>query len=155
MTMLRLITLALTLALATKAHAQTNDAERDIADVARCLVAENVGGEDWNAILDVLERRARTANVTVARMARLYCAVHRAANPTKRQARIRALPAADSTRRLLDSYRRALIAARRGGPRTCSANHWGDLGHDLVRATRLGWTRVHCGATRNAFWSNR
>lgn len=153
MTVLRLITLSLALACASAAHAQ--DAERDLADVAKCLVAENVGGEDWHAILDVLERRARTAGVTVARMARLYCAVHRAPTPTKRQARIRALPAADSTRRLLDSYRRALIAARRGGPGTCSANHWGDLGKDLARATRLGWTRVRCGETRNAFWSNR
>lgn len=157
MTVLRTITLSLALACASVAHAQTRDAEaeNDTADIARCLVAENVSGEDWPAILDVLARRARTAHVTVARMARLYCAVHRAVTPTKRQARIRALPAPESTSRLLRSFQRALIAARRGGPGTCSANHWGDLGSDFVRATRLGWTRVRCGETRNAFWSSR
>ncbi len=124
----------------------------DLEDVARCLVAENVPGTDWSAILDVLERRARRAHVSVGRMARAYCAVHRAATPTKRQARIRALPSPDSTRRLLDSYQRALVAARRGGPGTCSADHWGDRGHDTARALRLGWLRVDCGATANAFF---
>lgn len=124
----------------------------DLEDVARCLVAENVPGTDWSAILDVLERRARRAGWSVGRMARAYCAVHRAATPTKRQARIRALPAPDSTRRLLDSYQRALVAARRGGPGTCTADHWGDRGHDTARALRLGWLRVDCGQTANAFW---
>ena len=37
---------------------------------------------DWDAILDVLERRARRAHVSVGRMARAYCAVHRATTPT-------------------------------------------------------------------------
>ena len=124
----------------------------DLEDVARCLVAENVPGTDWDAILDVLERRARRAHVSVGRMARAYCAVHRAATPTTRQARIRALPAPDSTRRLLDSYQRALVAARRGGPRRCDADHWGDRGHDTARALRLGWQPVDCGATANAFF---
>lgn len=124
----------------------------ELEDTARCLVAENVPGTDWSAILDVLERRARRAGWTVARMARAYCAVHRAAAPTKRQQRIRALPSPDSTRRLLDSYQRALVAARRGGPGTCSADHWGDRGHDTARALRLGWQRVDCGATANAFF---
>ena len=127
----------------------------DLEDVARCLVAENVPGTDWPAILDVLERRARRAGWSVARMARAYCAVHRAATPTKRQSRIRALPAPDSTRRLLDSYQRALVAARRGGPGTCSADHWGDRGADTARALRLGWLRVDCGQTANAFWRRR
>lgn len=124
----------------------------DLEDVARCLVAENVPGTDWSAILDVLERRARRAGWSVGRMARAYCAVHRAATPTKRQSRIRALPSPDSTRRLLDSYQRALVAARRGGPGTCSADHWGDRGHDTARALRLGWLRVDCGETANAFF---
>ena len=124
----------------------------ELEDIARCLVAENVAGTDWSAILDVLERRARRAGWTVARMARAYCAVHRAASPTKRQQRIRALPAPDSISRLLDAYNRALVAARRGGPGTCRADHWGDRGHDTVRALRLGWLRVDCGATANAFW---
>ena len=130
------------------AHVEAGELE----DTARCLVAENVAGTDWSAILDVLERRARRAGWTVARMARAYCAVHRAASPTKRQARIRALPAPGSTSRLLDAYQRALIAARRGGPGTCAADHWGDRGHDTVRALRLGWLRVDCGETANAFW---
>ena len=124
----------------------------DLEDVARCLVAENVPGTDWSAILDVLERRARRAHVSVGRMARAYCAVHRATTPTTRQARIRALPSPDSTRRLLDSYQRALVAARRGGPGTCTADHWGDRGHDTARALRLGWQPVDCGATANAFF---
>lgn len=124
----------------------------DLEDVARCLVAENVPGSDWDAILDVLERRARRAHVSVGRMARAYCAVHRAVTPTKRQARIRALPSPDSTRRLLDSYQRALVAARRGGPGRCDADHWGDRGHDTARALRLGWQPVDCGATANAFF---
>ena len=124
----------------------------DLEDVARCLVAENVAGTDWSAILDVLERRARRAGWSVGRMARAYCAVHRAVTPTKRQARIRALPSPDSTRRLLDSYQRALVAARRGGPGTCTADHWGDRGADTARALRLGWLRVDCGQTANAFW---
>lgn len=124
----------------------------ELEDTARCLVAENVPGTDWSAILDVLERRARRAGWTVARMARAYCAVHRAGTPTKRQQRIRALPSPDSTSRLLDAYQRALVAARRGGPGTCAADHWGDRGHDTVRALRLGWLRVDCGATANAFW---
>jgi len=127
----------------------------DVEDVARCLVAENVDGQDWPAILDVLERRATQAGVTVGRMARLYCAVHRAANPTKRQARIRALPAAGSPARLVRAYHRALVAARRGGPGTCGANHWGDRARDYARASRLGWTPVTCGATANAFWQRR
>ena len=124
----------------------------DLEDVARCLVAENVPGTDWPAILDVLERRARRAGWSVGRMARAYCAVHRAATPTKRQSRIRALPAPDSTRRLLDSYQRALVAARRGGPGRCDADHWGDRGADTARALRLGWLRVDCGQTANAFF---
>lgn len=124
----------------------------DLEDVARCLVAENVGGGDWPAILDVLERRARRAHVSVGRMARAYCAVHRATTPTKRQARIRALPSPDSTSRLLDSYHRALVAARRGGPGTCTADHWGDRGHDTARALRRGWLVADCGATANAFF---
>ena len=124
----------------------------DLEDVARCLVAENVPGTDWSAILDVLERRARRAHVSVGRMARAYCAVHRATTPTTRQARIRALPSPDSTRRLLDSYQRALVAARRGGPGTCTADHWGDRGHDTARALRLGWQPVDCGQTANAFF---
>lgn len=124
----------------------------DLEDVARCLVAENVPGTDWPAILDVLERRARRAHVSVGRMARAYCAVHRATTPTTRQARIRALPSPDSTRRLLDSYQRALVAARRGGPGQCDADHWGDRGHDTARALRLGWQPVDCGATANAFF---
>ena len=124
----------------------------DLEDTARCLVAENVAGTDWPAILDVLERRARRAGWSVGRMARAYCAVHRAGTPTKRQSRIRALPAPDSTRRLRDSYQRALVAARRGGPGTCSADHWGDRGADTARALRLGWLRLDCGQTANAFW---
>jgi hypothetical protein len=124
----------------------------DLEDVARCLVAENVPGTDWGAILDVLERRARRAHVSVGRMARAYCAIHRAGTPTKRQQRIRALPAPDSRRRLLDSYERALVAARRGGPGTCTADHWGDRAHDTARALRLGWQPVDCGATANAFF---
>lgn len=144
-----LLWLALVAAPAASARAD------DVEDTARCLVAENVTGEDWPAILDVLERRAAQAGVTVGRMARLYCAVHRAGSPTQRQTRIRALPAAGSPGRLLRAYQRALVAARRGGPGTCTANHWGDRGRDFARATRLGWTSVVCGETRNAFWLRR
>lgn len=111
-----LLWLALVAAPAASARAD------DVEDTARCLVAENVTGEDW---------------------------------PTKRQARIRALPAAGSPGRLLRAYQRALVAARRGGPGTCTANHWGDRGRDFARATRLGWTSVVCGETRNAFWLRR
>jgi hypothetical protein len=72
--------------------------------------------------------------------------------PTKRQAFIRALPTPDAPRRLRWSFERALDAVRRGAPGTCTAEHWGDRGHDFARATRLGWTLVDCGATINAFW---
>ena len=130
-------------------------ASHDEADIARCLVAESSRAEDWPAILDVLERRARRAGWSVGRMARAYCAVHRAATPTKRQARIRALPTG-GTPRLQRLYQRALVAVLRGGPGRCDAEHWGAAsGDDLARAMRLGWRRVDCGATANAFWRLR
>ena len=125
---------------------------QDDADIARCLVAESSRAEDWPAILDVLERRATRGGMTVAEMARRYCAVHRVASPSLRQARIRALPEG-GTPRLQRLYARALVAVRSGGPGRCSAEHWGAAsGSDLARALRLGWLRVDCGPTANAFW---
>ena len=38
-------------------RAQSRPSSRALADVARCLVAEDERGSDWGAILDVLERR--------------------------------------------------------------------------------------------------
>lgn len=125
----------------------------DIADVAKCLIAENGAGGDWGAILDVLERRAERGNMSVAQMARAYCAVHRNPHPTPRQLRIRALPSASSLPNLLRRYAEAIKIAKRGGLRRCRADHWGaSAGEDFARATRLGWTREYCGDTRNAFW---
>ncbi len=144
-------TVALAFVLPSPLSAQ--DAAADARTVAQCLVAENSGGQDWGAILDVLTLRARRSGWPLAEMARRYCAVHRAAMPTKRQAFIRALPTPDAPRRLRWSFGRALDAVRRGAPGTCTAEHWGDRGHDFARATRLGWTLVDCGATINAFWS--
>ena len=37
-------------------RAQSRPSARALADVARCLVAEDERGSDWGAILDVLER---------------------------------------------------------------------------------------------------
>lgn len=127
-------------------------AAADARTVAQCLVAENSGGQDWGAILDVLILRARRSGWSLAEMARRYCAVHRASKPTRRQAFIRALPSPDAPRRLRWSFERALAAVRRGAPGTCRADHWGDRGADTVRALRLGWTPVDCGQTINAFW---
>jgi hypothetical protein len=130
-------------------------ASQDAADVARCLVAESSRTEDWPAILDVLERRAARGHMSIATMARRYCAVHRAARPSLRQARIRALPEG-GTPRLQRLYQRALVAVLRGGPGRCDAEHWGAAsGDDLARALRLGWRRVDCGPTANAFWRLR
>ena len=143
-------TVALALVLPSPLSAQ--DAAADARTVAQCLVAENSGGQDWGAILDVLALRARRSGWSLAEMARRYCAVHRAATPTRRQAFIRTLPSADAPRRLRWSFERALDAVRRGAPGTCTAEHWGDRGHDFARATRLGWTPVDCGPTINAFW---
>lgn len=143
-------TVALALVLPSPLSAQ--DAAADARTVAQCLVAENAGGQDWGAILDVLTLRARRSGWSLAEMARRYCAVHRAATPTKRQAFIRALPTPDAPRRLRWSFERALDAVRRGAPGTCTAEHWGDRGRDFQRATRLGWTLVDCGPTINAFW---
>jgi hypothetical protein len=127
-------------------------ASQNAADVARCLVAESSRAQDWPAILDVLERRAARGGMSVATMARRYCAVHRAARPSLRQARIRALPEG-GTPRLQRLYQRALVAVQRGGPGRCDAEHWGAAsGDDLARALRLGWRRVNCGDTANAFW---
>lgn len=149
--MLRSLLLAVLLvALPSVAAAQDT---RDTQDIAKCLIAENGSGSDWGAIMDVLERRARRAGVTVARMARAYCAVHRNPRPSARQLRIRALPSADSPPGMLERYNRALVVARRGGARTCRADHWGAaVGEDFARATRLGWKRESCGNTHNAFW---
>jgi hypothetical protein len=149
--MLRSLLLAVLLvALPSVAAAQDT---RDTQDIAKCLIAENGSGSDWGAILDVLERRARRAGVTVGRMARAYCAVHRTRTPNARQLRIRALPSASSPPEMLARYNRALEAARSGGPGTCRAEHWGAAaGADWARATRLGWKPESCGRTRNAFW---
>lgn len=127
---------------------------QDVHDVAKCLVAENITGSDWSAILDVLKRRADRAGVSIGRMARAYCAVHRARNPTARQLRIRSLPSNDVPQQLRERYERALVAAQRGGSGTCKAQHWGaSSGEDLARATRLGWKIENCGRTSNAFWA--
>ena len=140
------------LALALPSPLLAQDAAADARVIAQCLVAENSGGQDWGAILDVLSLRARRSGWSLAEMARRYCAVHRASTPTRRQAFIRALPSPDAPRRLRWSFERALVAVRRGAPGTCTAEHWGDRGHDYARATRLGWLRVDCGPTINAFW---
>lgn len=155
-TALALLVVTGALAVPTRADAQRPPppSEQDIADIAKCLVAENLTGSDWGAILDVLTTRARRGGFTVARMARAYCSVHRSRNPTARQLRIRALPSPDSPPGILTAYERALVAARRGGPGRCRAEHWGGAdGPDFARATRLGWTRVSCGSTSNAFWT--
>ena len=130
-------------------------ASQDAADIARCLVAESSRAEDWPAILDVLERRAARGGMSVATMARRYCAVHRASRPSLRQARIRALPEG-GTPRLQRLDARSLVAVLRGGPGRCDAEHWGAAsGDDLARALRLGWRRVDCGPTANAFWNRK
>lgn len=156
------VALALALVLPSPLHAQSRPrpqrhtqtrAERDLADVARCLVAEDERGTDWGALLDVLARRAASHGMTSAGIARAYCAVHRVPQPSSRQARIRALPLANPPPRLAAIYARALDAARSGGAGTCAAEHWGAAtGEDYARALRAGWTRVDCGVTRNAFW---
>lgn len=156
-------TVALALVLPSPLHAQSRPrpqrhtqtrAERDLADVARCLVAEDERGTDWGALLDVLARRAASHGMTSAGVARAYCAVHRVPRPSARQARIRALPDANPPPRLAAIYARALNAARSGGPGMCVAEHWGAAtGEDYARAMRAGWTRVDCGSTRNAFWT--
>ena len=138
-----------------EAHAQDRRVDRDARDVAICLVAEyEHDGADWLAILDVLERRATAHRMTPAAMARAYCAVHRSPRPSTRQLRLRALPGGRPSRRLTLLYEAALVAARRGGPGTCSADHWGaPTGEDHARAVRAGWLRVDCGDTRNAMWA--
>ena len=134
-------------------RAQSRPSSRALADVARCLVAEDERGSDWGAILDVLERRGAAHGMSASAMARAYCAVHRARSPSARQARIRALPDAAPSPRLAGVYERALEAAAAGGPGTCAAEHWGAAtGDDYARAVGAGWTRVTCGETRNAFW---
>jgi len=135
------------------ADAQSRPSARALADVARCLVAEDERGTDWPAILDVLERRGASHGMSAAAVARAYCAVHRARVPSSRQARIRALPDAHPSPRLAAVYQRALEAAAAGWPGTCAAEHWGAAtGDDYARAVGAGWTRVRCGETRNAFW---
>ena len=135
------------------ADAQSRPSARALADVARCLVAEDERGTDWPAILDVLERRGAQHGMSAAAVARAYCAVHRARVPSSRLARIRALPDAHPSPRLAAVYQRALEAAAAGGPGTCAAEHWGAAtGDDYARAVGAGWTRVACGVTRNAFW---
>ena len=123
-------TVALALVLPSPLHAQSRPrpqwhtqtrAERDLADVARCLVAEDERGTDWGALLDVLARRAASHGMTSAGVARAYCAVHRVPRPSARQARIRALPDANPPPRLAAIYARALDAARSGGPPPGSA----------------------------------
>ena len=113
-------TVALALVLPSPLHAQSRPrpqrhtqtrAERDLADVARCLVAEDERGTDWGALLDVLARRAASHGMTSAGIARAYCAVHRVPQPSSRQARIRALPLADPPPRLAAIYARALTDA--------------------------------------------
>lgn len=82
-------------------------------------------------------------------MARAYCAVHVSQRPSARQARIRALPGGNPSHRLAALYEAALVAARRGGPGTCAASHWGS-----PQDVALRWPRavvVDCGATRNVF----
>lgn len=138
--------------------AQSRPTAADVADVARCLVAEDERGVDWSAILDVLERRAAAHGMRVASMARVYCAVHRSRSPSARQARILALPGGRPSARLAGVYRRALDAARAGGDGACAAEHWGEsTGEDYARAVRAGWVRVECvdGGGRNAFWRIR
>ena len=110
-------------------------ASHDAADIARCLVAESSRAEDWPAILDVLERRAARGGMSVATMARRYCAVHRASRPSLRQTRIRALPAG-GTPRLQRLYARALVAVQRGGPGRCDAEHWGAAAWLAARGLR-------------------
>jgi hypothetical protein len=137
-----------------RAQAQSRPRSADVADVARCLCAEDEQGGDWPAILDVLERRAAAHGMRVASMARAYCAIFVTRAPSARQARILALPGGSPSPRLAALYRRAVEAATRGGPGTCAASHWGAAtGEDHTRAVRAGWSRTGCGPTRNAFWS--
>jgi len=137
--------------------AQSRPTVVDVADVARCLVAEDERGVDWSAILDVLERRAAAHGMRTASMARVYCAVHRSRSPSARQARILALPGGRPSARLAGVYRRAVDAARAGGDGACPAEHWGaPTGEDYARAVRAGWVRVECvDGGRNAFWRTR
>lgn len=135
----------------TRAEAQSRSTRDDRA-VAVCLLAEDERGTDWGAILDVLATRAAAHGMTPGAMARAYCAVHVSRRPSARQVRLRALPGGNPSHRLAALYRAALVAARRGGPGTCAADHWGAAtGEDHARAVRAGWVRVEC-ATRNAFW---
>jgi hypothetical protein len=139
----------------TRAEAQSR-ATRDERAVAVCLLAEDERGTDWPSILDVLERRAAAHGMTPGAVSRVYCAVHRAARPSARQLRLRALPGGNPSPRIAALYEAALAAARRGGPGTCGASHWGAAsGEDHARAVRAGWRRVTGCGERNAFWSER
>ena len=133
---------------ARPAEAQSR-ATRDERAVASCLIGEDERGTDWPAILDVLERRAAAHGMTPGAVARAYCAVHRAARPSARQLRLRALPGGNPSQRIAALYEAALVAARRGGPGTCSASHWGS-----AQDVRRRWPHAvvaDCGATRNVF----
>ena len=136
----------------TRAEAQSR-ATRDERAVAICLVAEDERGTDWPAILGVLDRRAHEAGMSVASMARAYCAVHRTTRPSRRQAWIRALPHDYPSQRIREVYARAVELVRTwDGVTPCAADHWGAAtGEDHARAVRAGWVRVEC-ASRNAFW---
>lgn len=138
---------------ARPAEAQSRSRSADVSAIAQCLVAEDEVGTDWAAILGVLDRRAHEAGMSVASMARAYCAVHRTARPSRRQAWIRALPHDYPSQRIREVYARAVELVRTwDGVTPCAADHWGAAsGEDHARAVRAGWVRVEC-ASRNAFW---
>lgn len=133
--------------------------ERD--DIARCLISEGDGRQsEMVPILAVIARRAEQHGMRWATFARAYCAVFdpRTAH-TRRIASILALPGTRSSwsahwpvaLETIDAYRAGLLLDTCGEP----ATDWGDARGDAARARHAGWREVHCGSTRNVFWTSR
>ena len=128
--------------------------EPDTIVVAKALVAEAAPAArtDHLAIIAVLRYRLRLnahRGWSLAEMAKAYCAIFRARNPTRRQLDLLQREVTAIPRPVLALARAAVRGTALQDPCKGRAVHWGNGTTDLTPLPR-----IDCGRTENAFYSD-